>query len=276
MLSTVVHRLSGGHVAPKSTEREAREARERLKRYNARQAVFARQQKRRKRDNLTAIGAVVVIAALATVAQVFYFNGGPGSPEPQPSASESPVAEGQNVGNVPDPSVAEGRTWTGELLLNDIPLGISLDGAAAPQGVASFVSDAESGYFDGKSCHRLVKSETAGLIQCGSLDGTGTSDPSYSFGPIENAAPDQIYPTGTIALARGGGDAYSHGHQFFIVFADAQLPNDAAGGYSIIGTVTSGLEAFVSQIADAGLIPGSSESDGAPVVPTTITGLTIE
>src|SRR3982751_3950113 len=73
----------GVPVAPsKNTEREAREARDRLRRYNARQEVHSTQVKRRKRDNLFGIGAVVVIAALATVTQIFYFNGGPGTPSP--------------------------------------------------------------------------------------------------------------------------------------------------------------------------------------------------
>jgi peptidyl-prolyl cis-trans isomerase B (cyclophilin B) len=264
-------------VAPsKNTDREARESRERLKRYNARQAVYSHQVKRRKRDNLYAIGAVLVVASLATVAQIFYFNGGPGTPTPAPSFTEDPIAQ-ENVGEVPDPSVSENRTWTGELVLNDVPLAIELDGAAAPQGVASFVTDALSGYYDGKTCHRLVSSETAGLIQCGSADGTGASDPTYTFGPIENAAPDGVYPAGTIALARTGNNAYSQGHQFFIVFEDAQLPDDTAGGYTILGQVTDGLDELKSEIADAGLVPsGENPSDGSPVVPTTITSLTIQ
>jgi len=263
-------------VAPsKSTEREAREARERLRRYNARQAVFARQTKRRSRDNVVAIGGIVVIAALATVAQLFYFNGGPGTPTPTPTPSisaETPA--GQNVGDVPDPSVAEGRTWTGELSLNGIALGISLDGALAPQAVASFVTSAQDGYYIDTTCHRLVQSETAGLLQCGSVDGTGAVDPDYSFGPIENAAVGGIYPAGTLAMARAGDDAYSNGRQFFIVFADSTLPDDSVGGYTVIGQVTSGLDQLESQIASAGVVGGAN--DGAPVVATTITALTIQ
>lgn len=264
-------------AASKNTEREAREARERLRRYNARQTVHAQQVTRRKRDNLFAIGAVVVVAALATAAQLFYFNGGPGTPTPAPSASSAPEAETpeqQNVGDVPDPSLSENRTWTGELSLNDVPLGISLDGAAAPQAVASFVASAQSGYYVGTTCHRLVESESAGLIQCGSADGTGATDPSYSFGPIENAAPDGVYPTATIAMARASDNAYSNGRQFFIVFSDSALPGDSVGGYSIIGTVTSGLDQLVAQIASAGVVDGAA--DGAPVVPTSITALTIQ
>lgn len=266
-------------MAPsKSAEREAREARERLRRYNARQTVHARGLKRRGRDNVIAIIGVLAVAALATGAQLFYFNGGPGTPTPAPTAAATPTATptpgGQNVGNVPDPSVAEGRTWTGSLTLNDVQLAISLDGALAPQTVASFVTDAQAGYYVGKACHRLVSSPTAGLLQCGSADGTGATDPTYSFGPLENTAPGGVYPAGTIAMARAGNDAYSNGRQFFIVFADATLPDDSAGGYTIIGTVTSGLDALAASITDAGVVNGGT--DGAPVVATSITALTIQ
>jgi len=264
-------------AASKNPEREAREARERLRRYNARQAVHAHQLTRRKRDNLFAIGALVVVAALATVGQLFYFNGGPGTPTPAPSASASAGAEtpaGTNVGAVPSPDTAEDRTWTGEMTLNDVPLGISLDGALAPQAVASFVASVQSDYYLGTTCHRLVASETANLLQCGSYDGTGATDPSYSFGPIENAPTDTVYPTASLAMARAGDDAYSNGRQFFIVLSDTILPTDTAGGYTIFGTVTSGLDQLITQITSAGVVDGGS--DGAPVVPTTINALTIQ
>lgn len=258
----------------KSTEREAREARERLRRYTARQAVHKKQVKRRRFDNLFAVGGVIIVAALATVTQVFYFNGGPGTPTPIPSATAETPAAGANVGDVPDVSVSEFRTWTGTLGLNDIAMGVEFDGAAAPQAVASFVTSAVSGYYVGTACHRLVLSESAGLLQCGSLDGTGASDPSYSFGPIENAPVDGVYPAGTIAMARVADDAYSIGRQFFIVFQNTTLPADSAGGYTVLGRVTSGLDQLVAQIATAGIIDGAQ--DGAPVVATTITGLTIQ
>lgn len=255
----------------KSTDREARE---RLRRYNARQSVHETQVKRRKFDNLFAVGGVLIVAALATVTQLFYFNGGPGTPTPEPTISaETPLA-GQNVGDVPDAALSEFRTWTGTLGINDIDLGIELDGAAAPQAVASFVAGAELGYYPGKTCHRLVATDSAALLQCGSLDGTGATDPSYSFGPLENTPVDQLYPAGTIAMARASGDAYSNGRQFFIVLADTTLPVDDAGGYTIFGRVTSGLDTLIAQVADAGIVDGAQ--DGAPVVATTITGLTIQ
>jgi len=267
-------------VSPsKNSEREAREARERLRRYNARQSVHDASIARRKRDNWFAIGAIVVVAALATVAQLFYFNGGPGTPTAEPSSSATPTPTdapeaGQNVGDVPDPSLAENRAWTGEITLNNVALGIQLDGATAPQAVSSLIEDSRSGYFTGKSCHRLVSSETAGLLQCGSLNGDGAPDPTYGFGPIENAPVDNFYPAGTIAMARLGEDAFSNGRQFFIVFNDTSIPSDSAGGYTVVGQVTSGLDDLKTQITDAGVVDG--QSDGAPATPTTITSFTIQ
>jgi peptidyl-prolyl cis-trans isomerase B (cyclophilin B) len=261
-------------AASKNQERDAREARERLKLYNARQEVHTHKVKRRRRDNvIAALGALVVIA-LATGTQLFYFNGGPGTPDATPSASATADPEGVNVGDVPDVSVAEARTWTGDITLNDIPLAISLDGAAAPQAVASFIGDVQNGYFVGKTCHRLADSDGFKVLQCGSLDGTGASDPDYSYGPIENAPADEVYATGTIAVARASDDAYSNGHQFFIVFGDTTIPSDTAGGYSVIGTVTSGLDLLQTGVIDGGIADGAT--DGAPNVPTTITAATIQ
>jgi peptidyl-prolyl cis-trans isomerase B (cyclophilin B) len=265
-------------ASSKKTEREAREARERARRYTARQQVHTGRLQRRRRDNLVAIGAVVVIAALATVTQIFYFSAGPGMPTPEPTASAEPTTPpGANVGDVPDPALAEGRTWTGTLQLNGLDFGIELDGAAAPQAVASFIASTQDGYYQDKTCHRLVLSESAGLIQCGSFDGLGGTDTTYSFGPIENASPDGVYPAGTIAMARAGDNAYSQGRQFFITFADSQLPDDSVGGYTIIGQVTSGLDQLSADIASGGITDtGRGPQDGAPTVPVTITGLTIQ
>jgi peptidyl-prolyl cis-trans isomerase B (cyclophilin B) len=263
-------------VASTRQQREQREARERLQRYQARQEVHARRGKRRLRDNVLAVAGVVLVAGLATVTQIFYFTAGPGAPTPEPSASASDAPAGTNVG-APDAAASEYRTWTGELVLNDVTLGIELDGAAAPQATAGFVRDAEDGYFVGKTCHRLANSDGFAFIQCGSVDGTGAGDPDYSFGPIENAPADNVYPAGTIAMARSGNDAYSNGHQFFIVTDTTTLGADAAGGYTVVGHVTSGLDLLIDRITSQGIDPDSLGADGtgAPLVPTTITAVTV-
>lgn len=257
-------------MAPsKNTEREAREARDRLRRYNARQAVHAHQVKRRRRDNVGSLIGLVVIAALATVTQIFYFTAGPGAPKASPSSSPSAspsasAAAGANVGNVPAISVAEDRTWTGTLTLNKVSLGISLDGQLAPQATAVLVQAAKDKYYADKSCTRLVVQPTAGLLQCGGTSGT-TSESNFSFGPIENAPADGTYPAGTIAIARTSGNAYGNGHQFFIVLKKTTLPDDAAGGYTIVGKVTAGLSQLQKQITSAGVVTASKAAgDGPP------------
>ncbi|HEY9477188.1 MAG TPA: peptidylprolyl isomerase [Microbacteriaceae bacterium] len=264
-------------ASSKNEQRQAREARERLRRFTARQSVHQHQQRRRRRDNLLALAGVLVVVALATATQVFFFTAGPGATTtPAPSPTPSSDAQG-NVGAIPAASTAENRQWTGSLTLNDVKLGITLDGTKAPQAVATFVQEVRDGYFTGKTCHRLTDGGSS-LIQCGSADGTGKSDADFSFGPIENAPEDGKYPAGTIAMARAGDNAYSQGHQFFVMYADGTLPADSAGGYTVFGHVTSGLDKFVSEIASGGVVPGGpgGDHDGAPAIPTTITAVSIE
>lgn len=267
-------------MASNRQDREARQARERLRAYEARQEVHRRQGGRRRRDNVIAIVGVVVVATVAALTQVYYFSAGPGKSTASPSASASATpsasaAAGSNLG-APDKSVAEDRTWTGTLELNAVKMDISLDGKAAPQAVAGFVTDVQDKYFDGKTCHRLAQSTGFGILQCGSLDGQGGEDPSYHFGPVENAPADNVYPAGTIAMARASNDGYSNGHQFFIVFDQSTIPADSAGGYTVVGKVTSGLDELKSKIVAGGITPGASgDSDGAPKIPTSITSVTI-
>lgn len=265
-------------ASSKTAEREARVARERLRQYNARRSVHTHQTRRRRRDNVLWVIVSVVVIAAAAVTQVLFFSIGPGA-EPESTASMGSVDDtadapaGTNVGDVPEPSLAESRSWTGDLTLNDITLGIELDGAAAPQAVSAFIHDVREGYYPEKTCHRLTNGGFF-VLQCGSIDGTGSGDPDFRYGPIENAPADNAYPAGTIAMARASGDAYSNGHQFFIVYDDTTIPADAAGGYTVIGTVTSGLDALVSGIVDGGIVGGAS--DGAPEVATSIRSVTIE
>jgi len=264
-------------VASNRQQREQREARERLRAYQARQEVHDAQGRRRRRDNVIGIVGGVLVAALAITTQVLYFTAGPGMPEPAPSASPSAEAD-LNVG-APDSALAEGRTWTGELVFNDtVTLDIALDGAAAPQAVSGWIADLQDDYYPGKTCHRMANTDGFSFLQCGSLAGPGAADPDFSYGPVENAPEDGVYPAGTIAMARASGDGYSNGHQFFIITADTTLPADAAGGYTVVGTVTNGLDQLIADITSAGIDPESAGTDGtgSPAVPTTITRLTLQ
>lgn len=257
----------------RSSSADDREARERLRRYQARQTVHESRTRRRLRDNIGAVIALVAVATIATVGQIVYFTGGPGQPEPVASASPSPSPSADGA-QPPSPEVSEFREWTGAIQLNeDLPLEITLDGEAAPQAVASFVQLAQDGFFDDTSCHRLT---TSGIfvLQCGDPTGTGTGGPDYRFGPIENAPADNVYPAGTLAMARQSGNGASMGSQFFIVYDESTIPADGAGGYTVFGEVTSGLDELVDGIIAEGVEGGAS--DGRPVAPATITSVTIE
>lgn len=185
--------------------------------------------------------------------------------EPTSAPTASAPADGDDVtwstsAEAPDPSLAEGRVWTATFTTSVGDIVVELDGEAAPQAVASFVALAEEGFFDQTECHRLT---TSGIfvLQCGDPLGTGTGGPAYRYGPIENAPEDDVYPAGTLAMARVGNDGESMGSQFFVVYQDSPIPSDNAGGYTVFGQVTEGLS-IVEGVASAGTITG--EPDGRP------------
>jgi peptidyl-prolyl cis-trans isomerase B (cyclophilin B) len=257
-------------VAPKQNDREARQARERLRAYQARQTVHEHKVKRRKRDNWVAGIAAIVIVALAVGTQLLYFSAGPGAAKASSSSSPS---TSPSAGGVPPKTVAEDRTWTGTMTINGVPLGVSLDGAAAPQAVSSTVSLVQKKFYDGLTCHRLTNGGFY-VLQCGDPKGDGSGGPGYEYGPIENAPADDVYKAGTIAMARQGNNAESQGSQFFIVYEDTKIPSDDAGGYTVIGSVTSGLDQLKAQVTDKGIEGG--KTDGAPAVKTTIDSFTLQ
>lgn len=253
-----------------SSKREREYERRRYEQWRQRQA--ARQAKRRRQQIIAGSLAAVLVLGFAVAGAVVL--SGDDSPAADASASPSASASGLeartgNDGVLPDASLAQGRTWTGTISLGSGDLGIELDGAAAPQAVANFVTLAQEGYFSNTQCHRLT---TSGIyvLQCGDPTATGTGGPGYTWGPIENPPADDVYPAGTIAMARQGGDGSSMGSQFFLVYQDSTIPSDAAGGYTVFGHITSGMD-VLQAIADAGVTGGAS--DGAPASTVTIEGV---
>ncbi|WP_291382169.1 peptidylprolyl isomerase [Demequina sp.] len=241
-----------------ATSKSARDAAAR-KRAAKEAAVARRRAARRRRRMLLGIG--LAGAAVAVMVWVFAAVGGSDNAA-SPSGEENPA--------VPAPSLAQSRLWDVTMETNMGTLEMSLDGVDAPQAVASFVSLADQGFFDATDCHRLT---TSGIfvVQCGDPTGTGTGGPPYRFGPIENAPSDNLYPAGTLAMARQPGDASSMGSQFFIVYEDSTIPSDGAGGYTVFGTVTQGLD-IVRSIANGGTITG--DADGRPALSVIITKVT--
>ena len=256
-------------------------AKKSLKSYEQKQNVVDHRIKVRAKDNRLAVLVTAAVFVVALVAQYSYFGFGPGvakdscitfTPAPVPTVSGKPIPA-----SVPDASLSECRDWTGAMTVNKSKLGITLHGKLAPQAVANFVDLTNLGFFNGISCHRLT---TSGIfvLQCGDPKGDGTGGPGYSFGPIENApvaasGDTPLYKKGVLAMARSANGPSTMGSQFFIVYADSKIPNDAAGGYTVFGEVTSGL-AGLDEIVTAGVKGGAG--DGKPKVPTSIKNITLK
>ena len=248
-----------------STQKKiANAAAERLESFQAKQTLEAAKASRRKSDNRLAVMFGAGAVALALVGQFAYFSFGPGVVT---ESTEAPTVENSEV--VPDIALAESRVWTGSMNVGEATLELELDGVNAPQAVANFVSLSQSGFYEGVSCHRLV-TDGIYVLQCGDPDGTGGGGPGYTFGPIENAPADDSYVTGSLAMARVGGDGNSMGSQFFIVYQDSRIPSDDVGGYTIFGKITSGLDGL-EPVISAGVEGGAT--DGPPALETLLSAI---
>lgn len=255
-----------------SSKREREYERRRYEKWQQRQA----EHKARRRRLQVIVGSLlgVLLLAVGVAGAVALTKNQTSAATPPPSSTGSPSASPSSTRTLPDASVAGARTWTGTLTLNSGAVGIELDGAAAPQAVANFVTLAKDGYFNGTVCHRLALG--IHVLQCGDPTATGesgsggTGGPGYAWGPIENAPADGVYKVGTIAMARQSNDGSSMGSQFFLVYQDTTIPSDTAGGYTIFGHITSGL-GVVQAIADAGVMGGAAND--APASRVTIEGV---
>ncbi len=174
------------------------------------------------------------------------------------------VPTDKRTGTLPDKLTAAGKTFVATVTTNCGVITMELDGAKAPQTVASFLGLARSGYWADSPCHRLTTSRIF-VLQCGDPTGTGGGTPGYGFG-VENAPADFTFGPGTLAMARTT-DPQSNGGQFFIVYMQTVLKDPA--GYSIFGKITSGID-IVDKIAAAGATKPDANGNTAPVQPISI------
>lgn len=256
-----------------------------------------------RRNWMWSTAAIVVIAALAVVWNVFLRGGDePGAvidddpatatdaptttPTDGATATEgttSAIAPCENPGEgAPEPDtsggydapppaddVADAYRVTIETTCGTIVA--ELDGAMAPQTVASFVFLAEEGFYAGVPFHR-VKNDF--VIQGGDPTGTGTGGPGYTFDDELELAQqvvdenDGLYPRGTLAMANSGPN--TNGSQFFIVQADpgyAFPPN-----YAVFGRVVEGMD-VVDRIAQG---PVEGPGGDLAVDPVRMISVTVE
>jgi peptidyl-prolyl cis-trans isomerase B (cyclophilin B) len=162
------------------------------------------------------------------------------------------------------------KTYSATIDTNKGTFKVALDAKAAPKTVNSFVTLARYHFFDGVSCHRIIKDF---VVQCGDPTGTGGGGPGYTFAD-ELPASASSYVAGSLAMANSGPN--TNGSQFFVVLAPNVLPTPS---YSLFGKVTDGMDTTVSALAAAaGPDPDQSTGDagGVPTKePIMITKVTI-
>ena len=114
--------------------------------------------------------------------------------------------------------------------LGDIVM--ELDPQLAPQTVNNFVNQAQAGFYDGLTFHRVVPDF---VIQGGCPQGTGTGGPGYKFAdePVKGE-----YTIGAVAMANAGPN--TNGSQFFICIDDCTRKLQPA--YNLFGYVKEGMD----------------------------------
>jgi peptidyl-prolyl cis-trans isomerase B (cyclophilin B) len=273
-------------VSPSSREREREYARRRYEKWATKQTQRQEARRRARRNAFAASGAVVAVLAIVLGTVAFTHRSSSPSPaaaptsapsasagassasSPCPSPTVTPPATPASFKEVPPKSLAEGKQWKLTLVTTCGTITAQLDGAKAPQAAASAIFLARQNFWAGTPCHRLT-TEGIFVLQCGDPTGSGSGGPGYSFGPVENAPKDGVYPAGTLAMARSNSPD-SNGSQFFVVYKETNLPTDG-GGYTIFGKVLSGLD-VVAKVAAGGSQPSG---DGAPVRPISIVSATV-
>lgn len=148
---------------------------------------------------------------------------------------EQPPAKEDGGQQPPKGELDASKTWEVVVRTSCGDFTITLDPESAPETTASFVSLAESGFYDDTYFHRIVPGF---VIQGGDPTGTGTGGPGYST--VDEPPSDAAYTKGVVAMAKAGDEPPgTAGSQFFVVTADdAGLPPE----YAIIGEVTDGMD----------------------------------
>lgn len=136
----------------------------------------------------------------------------------------------------------------------------------APKHVENFVELAESGFYDGKTFHRIIDGF---MIQGGCPRGDGTGDGPRRLDAEFNDTPHVL---GTLSMARTN-DPNSASCQFFICLGDA---NFLDGQYSAFGKIAD--DASLDVLKKIGGVPTRDPGTGEPsqpVEPVTIDKMSV-
>ncbi len=260
--------------------------REAAKRKLERQLVRRQEREKGRRQRLIVVG---VVAAVLVVAGGIWFatsrgnnnsatgtsdtgtTAASGSATASSSAPKTPCTytkAGKAAKDVKPPtnlSPANTGTTAATISMNGQPVDVTLDRAAAPCTVNSFVSLASQGFYDSSPCWRLTGNSALNILQCGDPTGVGNGGAGYTF--ADELTKTKTYPRGTIAMANSG--ANTNSSQFFIVYKDSTL--DPA--YTVFGKVSDAGMKVIDGIAAKGV--KNNAQDGPPVAKAIIDKVTV-
>ncbi|MEO3809145.1 peptidylprolyl isomerase [Sphaerisporangium sp. B11E5] len=248
----------------------------------------------------TSVGVLVVVGGIFAAVAIVGGNKTPSAaatPSPSAATSSPPPSAGptpkaynaaadtcdyvadsrggpvKEVGTPPTKPDKSAKTMTFDTNHGDIV--VKLATAKAPCTVNAMAFLAKKKYFDGSKCHRMG-TEAFPMLQCGDplakADGKGTTDgqggPGFRY--AEENLEGAKYTRGVIAMAKAQAPGTT-GSQFFIVLGDLQLPPQ----YTILGTVTKGLD-ILDKVRKKGVLEGGmGDGTGAPKDPVELKRVTI-
>jgi peptidyl-prolyl cis-trans isomerase B (cyclophilin B) len=267
-------------------ERQQRAAaRARLARQMAERQEAARKRRRIRTGIAAGVGLLLVVGGTFWV--ITAVAGDDGEPTATASPSPTAVAAGDctwlledtaanpnltDVGTPPAPATPPTGTAPMTITTDRGVIEVELDAGNAPCTYTSLAYLAAQGFYNGSSCHRLT-TDGIFVLQCGDPTGTGSGGPTYKLAEENLPTGDQpLYPRGTVAMAKTP-EPSTTGSQFFLVYDDTELPGD----YTIVGTITEGLDVIEEIAADGAVDPttGQEAGDGSPRTPVLIETLEV-
>ena len=141
-------------------------------------------------------------------------------------------------------------------------LHVELYGKEAPITVKNFIDRANSGYYNGKSFHKIVDDLMYGGSVYPESEALGIKG-EFSENGVENKI---SHVRGTLSMARGEGKNTAYG-QFFIVRKNSR---ELDGKYAAFGRITDGMEIIDKIFKDAKLNEKGEIDETSPIIITRV------
>lgn len=277
-----------------SKSRQRKLARAKMERQLVRRAAKAR--RRRQVQAGTAIGVAVLVLVFGGLWLGGAFSSGKkATPQADCLWTAAAASAVQGIAQPPNFGVAKTGTDTMTINTDQGTVTVNIDLAKTPCTGASLNYLASKGFYNNTKCTKL-NTATHQLI-CGDPTGDGTGGPGYtsvdenvpqpdpsptasdSASPTASAAPSPsasdatatyTYPRGTVIMVQNGGPD-TNGSQFAIIYQDSPLP----ASYTVVGTVTAGMDVVDKVVAGGVVAGGASTTEGAPNTAVTISTVTV-